>query len=157
MLPELIIFDLDFTLWDCGGTWCDCLRPPFSRRSGKVLDSRGRQVTLYADVPGILDQVESLKIPTALASRTEQPGWARELVDLLGIRDRFLYEEIFPGSKIRHFNNLFRDSGLAFEAMLFFDDEPRNLYDLEPLGVCCQLVPDGLNQAIFQEGLAKFG
>ncbi|MGA1232839.1 MAG: magnesium-dependent phosphatase-1 [Lutimaribacter sp.] len=156
MLPELIVFDLDFTVWDCGGTWCDCLNPPFSRRNGGVMDSLERQVTLYQDVPEILDYLESLKIPMALASRTEQPKWARELLDLLELRERFLYEEIFPGSKVRHFNNLSRNSGLALEAMLFFDDEPRNLRDLEPMGVCCQLVSDGLNRTVFEQALARF-
>ena len=25
----LLVFDLDFTLWDAGGTWCDQTKPPF--------------------------------------------------------------------------------------------------------------------------------
>lgn len=154
--PAVIVFDLDFTLWDCGGTWCDCLWPPFRKAGSRVLDAHDSHVRLYPDVQEILDEIDSLGIPLAVASRTEQPGWARELLSLLGIRDRFTYEEIFPGSKIRHFERIREASGFTLEEMLFFDDEPRNLYDLEPMGVRCRLVRNGLNWQLFQDGLALF-
>ncbi|TWU35115.1 HAD family hydrolase [Novipirellula artificiosorum] len=54
-LPKLIVFDLDFTLWDCAGTWCDCLARPFRVHAGRILDRGGRRVTFYKDVPSILD------------------------------------------------------------------------------------------------------
>ena len=41
---ELVVFDLDFTLWDCGGTWCDCLSPPFMVRDQRILDRTGRWI-----------------------------------------------------------------------------------------------------------------
>jgi len=34
--PKVIVFDLDFTLWNGGGTWCDHLRAPFARRRDKL-------------------------------------------------------------------------------------------------------------------------
>jgi magnesium-dependent phosphatase 1 len=95
-LPELIVFDLDFTLWDCGGTWCDCLSPPFRARDGEITDRTGRNIHLYEDVPSILDQCRRNGVPIAVASRTEQPEWARELLDLLSITDRFSFAEIYP-------------------------------------------------------------
>lgn len=156
-LPELVVFDLDFTLWDCGGTWCDCLSPPFSGEGHRVYDAYGRHVRLYADVISILDELDQREVPMALASRTERPDWARQLLDRLGIRERFQFEEIFPGSKVRHLENLRQSSGVELEAMLFFDDEKRNLYDLRPLGVKCVFVPDGLNDTLFREGLGLFG
>lgn len=52
---ELIVFDLDFTLWDCGGTWCDCLSPPFRMQQGRLVDRGGRQVRFYSDVMQVLD------------------------------------------------------------------------------------------------------
>ncbi|MFG0266688.1 MAG: magnesium-dependent phosphatase-1 [Rhodopirellula sp. JB055] len=85
MLPRLVVFDLDFTLWDCGGTWCDCLSPPFHTCESQILDSDGQQVRLYDDALAILDRCDDRKIPMALASRTQQPTWARELVERLGV------------------------------------------------------------------------
>ena len=153
---ELVVFDLDFTLWDCGGTWCDCLSPPFSGEGTRVYDAYGRHVQLYSDVLAILDELDEMDIPMALASRTERPDWARQLLDRLGIRDRFPYEEIFPSRKIQHLENIREASGVELENMLFFDDEMRNLYDLRPLGVKCVFVPDGLNDRLFREGLELF-
>lgn len=42
--------------------------------------------------------------------------------------------------------------------MLFFDDEQRNIDDIEPLGVTSVLVnPDvGINTKLVEEGLQKF-
>jgi len=93
MSPGMIIFDLDFTLWDCGGTWCDCLTPPFSGRAGKVRDANSRHVALYDDVSEILDFCDQKSVPMALASRTEQPVWAKQLLELLEIVDRFQWAE----------------------------------------------------------------
>ena len=154
-LPKLIVFDLDFTLWDCGGTWCDCLSPPF--KLGEFLvDSQGRQIDLYPDVKAILEWCSKKQIPTALASRTERPDWARELLLRLAIAGRFDWQEIYPSSKIRHFESISKESGFAFEEMLFFDDEMRNIRELEAVGVACFCVQSGMSAAVFDEGLKLF-
>ena len=154
--PKLIVFDLDFTLWDCGGTWCDCLWPPFSGPPESVRDSQGRHVRLYSEVMPLLDQLGEEGIPLAIASRTEQPGWARQLLEMLDISERFAYQEIFPDSKLTHFQNLAEATTLPYDSMLFFDDEQRNLRDLESLGVQCVFVPNGLTQSLFDKGLQLF-
>ena len=142
---ELVVFDLDFTLWDAGGTWCDHLSPPFKVSSKGVSDARGKIVNLYPDAIEIFQVIEDKSIPMAIASRTEEPEWARRLLELLGIRDKFKYEEIFPGSKVTHFNNLKQKSGIDFDKILFYDDEPRNIDEVSGLGVNCHLVRNGIN------------
>lgn len=154
--PDLVVFDLDFTLWDGGGTWCDCLTPPFSGEAEGVYDAHGRHVQLYKDVLLILDTLDAMHIPMALASRTQRPDWARQLLGRLGIRGRFQFEEIFPGSKVTHLNKLCNSSGVSLDEILFFDDEIRNLHDLQPLGIQCIFVPDGLNHSLFKQGLELF-
>ena len=152
--PALAVFDLDFTLWDCGGTWCDCLSPPFLLRGGKIHDQTGRHVRLYEDVARILDHCDRYAIPMALASRTEQPPWARQLVELLSITKRFAYAEIYPSSKLKHFAALRESSGIDYEEMIFFDDEMRNIREVSTLGVNCVHVGDGLTIELFLESLA---
>jgi magnesium-dependent phosphatase 1 len=151
-LPELVVFDLDFTLWDCDGAWCDCLRPPFQRdqRNDQVVDGDGRVVKLYNDVLQILDQCDQAAIPMALASRTEQPTWAGELVELLGIADRFLFAEIYPTTTLKHFAALQKDSDVEFERMIFFDDEMRNIREVSTLGVTSIHVAAGMTNAVYQ-------
>ncbi len=154
--PQLVVFDLDFTVWDCGGTWCDCLSPPFARRRDDVLDRTGRHVTLYDEVGGIFDYCDKHEIPMALASRTEQPGWARELLKLLEIEHRFAFAEIYPSSKLRHFKALAEQSGVLHDAMLFFDDEMRNIQEVSQLGVESIYVEAGMTLGVFEEGLSRF-
>ena len=156
MLPELIVFDLDLTLWDCGGSWCDCLTPPMRKRDGQVLDSNGSKITLYPDVPSIMQYCDECKIPMALASRTQQPTWAADLLQLLDIDRRFRYSEIYPSSKLRHFAALTRESGVEYHKMLFFDDEHRNIDEVSRLGVTCTYVTSGLSRQVFEIGLEEF-
>lgn len=156
--PRLVVFDLDFTLWDCGGTWCDCLRPPFRAGSrGEIKDSWGTQVTLYPDIVDILDALDAAGVPAAVASRTEEPAWAVELLELLGVHHRFAHHEIYPSEKTRHFGRLQADSGVAFEEMVFFDDERRNIVDVSALGVRCHLVSRGVDWDAFDRATGGGG
>lgn len=156
LYPELIVFDLDFTLWDCGGTWCDCLSPPFLLKQSEISDRSGRHIRFYADVISILDFCDSNGIVTALASRTERPDWAKELLDLLEATDRFAFSEIYPSSKLKHFASLQSRTEINYESMLFFDDEMRNIHEVSELGVTCVYVENGLTQEVFRHGLEQF-
>ena len=120
MTPSLIVFDLDYTLWDAGGTWCDHLSPPFKSSPNGPIDSQGRLVRLYDDVLDIIEWCQEQKIAMALASRTYEPSWAKKLLSILGITDLFEYQQIFPSSKVKHFSNLHEDSGIDLNDMLFF-------------------------------------
>ncbi|TWU62089.1 Acid Phosphatase [Crateriforma conspicua] len=154
-MPELIVFDLDFTLWDCGGTWCDCLSPPFRSKGPRVTDRTGRHIRLYDDVNAILEFCRMEKIALALASRTEQPPWARQLVQMLEIDHYFALAEIYPSSKLKHFQALQSASGVEFCEMLFFDDEMRNIREVSTLDVTCVHVADGMTRALFDDSLAR--
>ena len=155
--PQLVVFDLDFTLWDCGGLWVDCAAHPFRENgSGQVVDSAGRILKLYEDVIGILDWLEDQSILMGLASRTERPAWACNLLDLFAIRNRFHFSEIYPGSKITHFKQLREDSGLEFADMIFFDDESRNVEEVGSLGVYTVGVRNGMNDQLFRVAMKNF-
>lgn len=142
---KLIVFDLDFTLWDAGGTWCDHTTPPYLLENSYVFDADGRCIYLYPDVSSILTHLREMNFPMAVASRTHQPDIARKLLEMFGIRHFFHFEEIYPGSKLQHFEMLERKSGMEYSEMFFFDDEERNVIEVGDLGVSCQHVLGGLN------------
>ena len=147
----LVVFDLDFTLWDCGGTWCDHTNPPFYKQNGIVRDDDDRTIRLYPDVQSILKDLSEQNISLGIASRTGAPDWADELMQLFDIKKYFQYFEIYPGSKINHFRSLQEKTGLTYSDMIFFDDEYRNISEVGQLGVEAVFVEDGVNRKMLQE------
>lgn len=147
-MKKLFVFDLDFTLWDTGGVWCDCTTPPYRKAKGKIVDANNREMKLYADTPFILAHLKQNGHPLAIASRTSRPEWAKELLQLFNIDHYFDFKEIYPSSKIKHLSNIQKDSGYAFGDMVFFDDEYRNIEDAQRLGVNAEFVKNGINQTI---------
>ncbi len=154
--PKLIVFDLDFTLWNCGGSWIDATIWPFENLNGRVYDAEGREFELYPDVDSIISNLESQDLQLALASRTMEPEWANWLLDAWKMTDRFHHREIYPGSKLQHFGTLKKRTKFAYKDMLFFDDEERNIREVGELGVTAVHVLDGLGKDVFEDGLARW-
>ncbi|TAQ91589.1 hypothetical protein B7494_g102 [Chlorociboria aeruginascens] len=143
-LPKLIVFDLDYTLWPF---WVDThVTPPLkaSATHDSAKDRFGESFAFYNDVPSILASLKDHDIKVGAASRTSAPDLGREMLRLLHITDRegkkrksiefFDHLEIYPGSKVTHFERLQKATGFKYEEMLFFDDEARNK-NVESLGV----------------------
>lgn len=147
----LIVFDLDFTIWDCGGTWCDHTNPPYQLKNEIIVDNYDRNISLYPDVKSILTTLREKHISLAVASRTGAPDWADELMTIFDIKKYFDHFEIYPGSKPTHFRSLQEKTGLPFSSMVFFDDEYRNIEEVGRLGVEAVFVEDGINRKLVYE------
>ncbi|CDO72039.1 hypothetical protein BN946_scf184943.g74 [Trametes cinnabarina] len=87
-----------------------------------------------------------LLIPPPAGHKDESPTPAVKFFDQM---------EIYPGSKIKHFKELHRKTGLPYSEMLFFDDERRNS-EVESLGVTFCLVPNGVDDRTFEHGLTEW-
>ncbi|KAM3450084.1 hypothetical protein MY3296_006392 [Beauveria thailandica] len=178
-LPRLIVFDLDYTLWPY---WVDThVTPPLKANAAHTAatDRHGEDFAFYPDVPLILQLLprvaasssssssssSSTPIKLGVASRTSAVGIARDLLKMLHLPavqgqqkarragDAFdAGTEIYPGSKMRHFETLQKRTGIAYEDMLFFDDESRNM-ETEKLGVTMRLIRDGLTWAEVEKGV----
>lgn len=144
-LPQMVVFDLDYTLWDA---WCDThVTPPLLRRNddlNKVYDRHGQPLSFYRDVPEVLLNLHHSEVHVAAASRTHAPKVARQILselllpgslrdsgrgDLLKARSSggketisaiqlFDSMEIYPGSKLSHFRELNKQTGIPFEQMV---------------------------------------
>jgi magnesium-dependent phosphatase 1 len=146
----LIIFDLDFTLWDCGGTWCDHTTPPYIKQNELIRDADHRKIRLYPEVFSILEYLKKRQVEIGVASRTSTPEWADELMRLFDIHKFFDHFEIYPGSKLSHFKSLQYKTQLPYEDMVFFDDEYRNIDEVGELGVRTVLVENGISKRLIQ-------
>ncbi|XP_050431803.1 magnesium-dependent phosphatase 1-like [Adelges cooleyi] len=154
-LPKMVVFDLDYTLWPF---WVDThVDPPFHKNSsGKVEDMRGKLIKYYPESPKVLEFLSSHKIGISVASRTGEVDGAEQLIKLFGWNNYFQNKQIYPGSKDKHFKRISEATKVGLEDMVFFDDEQRNIVDLEKLGVVCILVKNGMTVKVLMEGLKKF-
>lgn len=134
----------------------------FNKVHDRYKDSWG----FYPDVPSILHVLRTKGMKVAAASRTHTPELAREMLSLLHLDpahtgnekgrrgiDYFDEFEIYPGSKVTHFQSLYRKTGIEYSDMLFFDDESRNRNVERELGVQMILVPKGVGNAVFDKGV----
>ncbi|RDX44456.1 magnesium-dependent phosphatase-1 [Lentinus brumalis] len=168
-LPKLVAFDLDYTLWDL---WIDTHVDPPIRRDGDTVnelrDRHNRKIKFYRDVPEILHRLREGGVTIAACSRTHAPDLARQALRLLLVPppaghkneaptpavEFFDQLEIYPGSKMKHFKELHKKTGIPYSEMLFFDDEHRNK-EVEALGVTFCL-SRGVSDREFEHGLAEW-
>ncbi|KMT00880.1 hypothetical protein BVRB_9g221530 [Beta vulgaris subsp. vulgaris] len=142
VLPKLVVFDLDYTIWPF---YCEC-------RSKREMPS------LYPHVKGILYALKDKGIDIAIASRSPTPDIAKTFLDKLGIQSMFVAQEIFSSytHKTEHFQRIHRRTRIPYTDMLFFDDEDRNIKSVNNMGATSILVENGVNQQAFRKGLIEF-
>lgn len=150
---DLIVFDLDYTLWPF---YVDCSDPPFTKTKTDIVDACKAKVESYPQATHILQTLSSLGYKIGIASRTGAIKDARELINLFGWQQYINYQEIYPGCKVSHFTQLKNQSGIPFERMLFFDDEERNIIDINRIGSVAVLVDQEINTNVVAEGLEYF-
>ena len=143
---KVIVFDLDLTLWWCENTWIDrSSGSPFTRVSEDVLvDSGGERLELFKDSRRVLNDLVANDYVLTVASRSKTPSWAHEALEKLDLVNYFSEIQIFPGSKIAHFEIIKEQTGCKYSEMLFFDDEQRNIDDMTGIGVECVHVGNGI-------------
>jgi len=119
-------------------------------------------------------------IGISVASRTGEIDGAEQLINLFGWNKYFTNKQIYPGSKDTHINRqvhrtwvillqhkysyivnvcfirISKACKIELEDMIFFDDEHRNIVDLERLGVISVLVKNGMTMKVLMDGLKKF-
>ena len=144
-------------------------------------DATGDHFTFYSEVPAILAAAKERGIKMGLASRSHTPDLARTLLSGLTVpsdkdsdnRVKAIslfppaLQQIYPGSKVSHFRKMQVATrkmeglgggagGVAYEDMLFFDDEGRNRNVESELGVVFWLVRDGVSVEEVDRGVREW-
>ena len=107
-------------------------------------------------------------IRAAIASRTDEPHWARICLEHLVIEDGSTLQscfrdpklvEIGGGSKTGHIRRLHKSSGVKLEDMAFFDNESWNIKDVSKglPAVECVYTPNGMTRDAWDRCKRKFG
>jgi magnesium-dependent phosphatase 1 len=119
-----------------------------------------------------LSEIQRMKneghdIQAAVASKTDEPQWARICMDHLVLEDGqttladcFGHRvQISYGSKVRHLQTLHSMTGVPLEEICFFDNEHGNIRDVSRSlpAVKCFYTPDGMTQQAWEQAKAEFG
>ena len=168
-LPRLVAFDLDGTVWtpDMYELWGG--GSPFTVDSSRneLRDRAGVRVRLLGAIDSILHELHTdpkwADTRVVWVSCTDEPSWAAECLRLFNttggtpIGQVAHNEQIFKANKKVHFERLRKQyPDIAFEQMLFFDNERGNIVNVEQLGVKCVYCPEGMTADVWQRGLAMF-
>ncbi len=129
-----------------------------------VVDTRNKVVEHYEDVPKILKTLknECFKNQSgylSIASRTTEYNGAIQLLQLFDWHQYFDSIQIYPRCKIEHMERICTDLDIEKkEDILFFDDEKRNIYDTNSIGVHAHLINEdhGVNVKAIIDGLNMF-
>lgn len=133
--------------------------------------------TLHNSIPGVLSafalsEIEQMKaaghdIQAAVASKTDEPNWARICMDnlIVGTEETRIIScfengrlvEISYGSKTQHLTRLHKKTGIPFEQMAFFDNEYGNIRSVSSLGVACYYTPRGMTKQDWEKAKEDFG
>ncbi|KAL7568998.1 hypothetical protein ACA910_021289 [Epithemia clementina (nom. ined.)] len=178
VLPKLIVFDLDNTLWTP-----ELYQIRLPRQRGNMVPTVNRDIRLFDDARRILEFLASLQqkgqcgtletMQLAVASRTSRTQWARQLLKGFTVassssstKKEVPIEALFgpsliqiqTGSKKEHFANLRQITGHLYTEMLFFDDDASmNLQEISTqLGVLCCHTPRGITIPHFAKALQKY-
>jgi magnesium-dependent phosphatase 1 len=168
VLPSVIVFDLDDTVWV--GDVDMTSGPPF-KTDGRGLPilaqkgGHGDKLVPFPDVPEVFDWIEQKGLKVVVSTHTYKPEWANEVLSLLETTQGTLYSDLLTiplGKEVQkktkdvHLKALAASLGCACSDMVFFDDKEGNVKDGTRVGVTSCITADGLSWANFVECLTRF-
>lgn len=188
---RLCIFDLDYTVWqpEMYQLWGQPKLVPVSKvkgiservleqecttkNKGKILvDTNNTPLRVFPGAKLALSEIQRMQsegqdIQAAVASKTDEPSWARICMENLVLDDGtttlseiFGYRvEISYGSKVRHIERLHSKTGVPYDQMAFFDNEYGNISAVSGAlpDVKCFYTPNGMTSDAWEEAKSAFG
>ena len=164
--PELFVFDLDHTLINRPRFRKG---PPFQRVDdglAGVASACGATLDLYPGARSALLRCADAGCDVAIVSRSHRQAWVRDWLGMLRVDpERTVLQVVAPssvvirdGKKSVHVRELQRRTRVAYEDMLFFDDNAADVAEVALLGVTTVHCGDGrgLTSSHFDDGLARF-
>ena len=166
-VPKVVAFDLDATLWypEMYQLWGG--GAPFKKQAdGTLLDKSGTKCYMMGDTAAIIRELKTdpkwKDTKVAYCSCTDEPSWADECMlkfevgDGITLQSAVDIKEIFKSQKTTHFKNIQKKTGIAFEDMIFYDNEEHNCRTVKSLGVHCVYTPRGMTREVWESSLADF-
>uniref|UniRef100_A0A7S1BPN2 Magnesium-dependent phosphatase-1 n=1 Tax=Corethron hystrix TaxID=216773 RepID=A0A7S1BPN2_9STRA len=168
MLPKLVVFDLDYTLWRPELYQLDHPILPLQSIKegiGGALTASNEIVDLFPAARRVLCDLHQKQIPVAIASRTHLEKVALQLLSTIMVDGETSVANVIGDmpviirgtSKDSHFRTIRDRSGISFVDMTFYDNELLNIEDVQNrLGVHSVYCPYGITDKIWESGMTDF-
>lgn len=171
-------------LYFSGGAGAPFTKSPEYETDGTILTCKSEPVRLLSQVREVMRELYCERAgkwqntQVGISSRTDQPDWARELLEKFtittqarkknkwkgsGEQDSFCIQDVMNGpiemqsdSKVQHFERISAQTGVSFEDILFFDNERGNCREVAKLGVVVAYCPDGVSKLLWDLSLKAF-
>ncbi|KAG5494414.1 hypothetical protein GH5_02432 [Leishmania sp. Ghana 2012 LV757] len=176
LLPRVIVFDLDGTLWtpEMYQLWGGAPFKPHKQNPSIMIDKAGTEVHLIGKSRDVLQTLATdpkwANTYLAVSSTCDVPIWAKELLGKFTFTDRggravpmhALFGdriEIYKGNKAKHHEAILQKvsaidpSVTAYAQMLFFDNQADNVHHVSRIGVTSCYCPSGMTEGTFEKGL----
>eukprot|EP00040_Diaphanoeca_grandis_P016878 m.87552 g.87552 ORF g.87552 m.87552 type:complete len:179 (+) comp26085_c0_seq1:164-700(+) len=168
--PRLVAFDLDGTVWcpDMYQLWGGGAPFKVVGDGTKELRDRSHQpVVLLGAIGEILHELQTDAIwadtKVAWVSCTDEPSWADECLKKFHTSGNVPIgtiahsSQIYKSNKKVHFQRLREQyADVAYEDMIFFDNENGNIRNVSSIGVHSVFCPDGMTREVWNKGLMDF-
>eukprot|EP00035_Acanthoeca_spectabilis_P012072 m.213491 g.213491 ORF g.213491 m.213491 type:complete len:190 (+) comp15522_c0_seq5:2240-2809(+) len=176
ILPRIVVFDLDNCVWDpeMYQLWGGGAPFKYHPSSNTCTDRAGVTVRLMGATVDVWHQIatdpEFAETEIAIASCCDEPSWAEEILRKFRIgpaaeveagsaptmNELVAYKQIHKGSKKTHLKEIAKESGVALDEMVFFDDQSGNIRDVSSIGVLSIRTPDGIESSHWEQCLYKY-
>ena len=172
-------------LYFSGGAGAPFTKSPDYETDGTLFTRKDEPVRLLGQVRQIMQELYCEKMgkwyntQVGISSRTDQPDWARELLQKFTItiptkakaatkggteeENSFCIQDVIQGpieiqsdSKVEHFQRISAQTGVAMKDILFFDNERGNCCEVAKLGVVVAFCPDGVSKLLWDLSLKAF-
>uniref|UniRef100_A0A7S3L5V5 Magnesium-dependent phosphatase-1 n=1 Tax=Amphora coffeiformis TaxID=265554 RepID=A0A7S3L5V5_9STRA len=185
---KLAVFDLDYTVWkpemyqlartpklveasSKPRLGAKIIHEAQTTTKGMILMSGGEPIRMFKGANVALTEInlmqgEGMDISAAVASKTDEPEWARMCMEHMALDDgtslASCFEdriEISYGSKVGHITRLHKKTGIPFSEMAFFDNEYGNIRSVSKAlpDVRCYYTPDGMTREAWEKAKTDFG
>ncbi|CAC9533229.1 Acid Phosphatase [Leishmania donovani] len=176
LLPRVIVFDLDGTLWtpEMYQLWGGAPFKPHKQNPSIMIDKSGTEVRLIGESRDVLQTLATnpkwANTYLAISSTCDVPSWARELLGTFEFTDcagktvpmHSLFGdriEIYKANKAKQHEMILQKvnrvdpSVSEYAQMLFFDNQTDNVHHVSGIGVTSYYCPSGMTKGTFEKGL----
>lgn len=170
-------------LYFSGGAGAPFTKSPDYETDGTILTRKSEPVRLLGQIREVMRELYCERdgkwqhTRVGISSRTDQPDWARELLQKFTITtnkgqkswigseksETFCIADVMNGpiemksdSKVQHFERISAQTGVPFEDILFFDNERGNCKEVAKLKVVVAYCPDGVSKLLWDVSLKAF-